>query len=96
MSLLTRKWSVSPYANDQSYVAAKKSFAATDSVSNVKKFLEMKMDYHATVRARPGLKKVDWTLVKEWMDAGYGVFVHIELKSTGKVKFYDVVKDQRS
>jgi hypothetical protein len=84
-----------PVRNDQLYVAAKKPFQSKDSVSSVKKFLEMKLDYHATERARPGLKQVDWKLVKDWMDAGYGVFVQIELKTTGKVKFYDVVKDER-
>lgn len=85
-----------PVRNDKHYVAAKKPFSSTDSVSRVREFLEMKMDYHATERVRPGLKNVKWSIVKEWMDAGYGIFVQIDLKSTGKVKFFDVAKDERT
>jgi hypothetical protein len=90
-----KKTVLQPVRNDKHYYAAKKSFDSNDSVSSVKEFLEMKLDYHATARARPGLKKVDWKSVEEWMDSGYGLFVQIELKTSGTINFYEVDEDDR-
>lgn len=84
-----------PVRNDKYYLAARKTFSSKTPVTSVKQFLEWKLGFHATERHRGDLAKVDWNLVKAWMDAGYDVFVKIELKSTGMIKFHEVVEDTR-